>query len=34
MISFDCTNDQNTIGRVIYGFMYTLAIKIRIKTKI
>ena len=34
MVPIDCTNDQNTIGRVIYGFTYTLAIKIRIKAKI
>ena len=33
MTPIDSTNDQNTVRRVIYGFMYTLMTKIRIKEK-
>ena len=33
MTPIDSTNDQNTVRRVIYGYSYTLTIKIRIKEK-
>ena len=33
MTTIDSTNDQNTMCRVIYGYIYTLRIKIRITEK-
>ena len=33
MTPIDSTNDQNTMRRVIYGYIYTLRIKIPIKEK-
>ena len=33
MNAIDSTNDQNAMGRVIQGYIYTITIKIRIKGK-
>ena len=33
MNAIDSTNDQNTMGRVIQGYIYTLTTKMRIKGK-